>query len=178
MASPAQIQIHGTESSVFVILEFPPAFRNKMSETVPLRLSGLEAGLEEEKDATDADSPPRTVWGAGRLALWMVCGLALLGCAWCLNSRAHIGLAVSAAPEFIDEASAGYKYSVVVGDKVTKTYYSLQSAKHELNSFPKGASKPSRMICEVKNGVVTKSPSKIGPSRQNQAAGVKAGFNK
>lgn len=67
-------------------------------------------------------------------------------------------------------------FIVVANGKVTGMYKNLEPAKAELNKYPKGASSPSRMIAEFKDGTVLADPHVVGGERQGD--GLKAGFNK
>ena len=60
---------------------------------------------------------------------------------------------------------------------VRGSYGNIEDAKsHLMKRYPVGSRKSQRMIVEVKNGVITTDPHKIGG--QNQGGGVAAGFNK
>jgi hypothetical protein len=67
-------------------------------------------------------------------------------------------------------------FIVVANKQVVGMYNNLLQAKAELNNYPKGAPSPSRMIAEVRSGVVQGDPHVVGGQRQGD--GLKAGFNK
>ncbi|CAE7769304.1 unnamed protein product [Symbiodinium sp. CCMP2592] len=71
------------------------------------------------------------------------------------------------------------RFFVVGGDKVVKACDNLEDAKKTLmSSFPPAAPRPSRQICEVRDGVVLPDPNDVGIGGQNQGLGLHAGFNK